>query len=328
MIALERRGSFRMPFDNAVVSAAGFRTHARTVRNEMTAGGLLQVEPGYFDSERPEHSKLTLIRIMPRLVDLVREAGVQIADLICAPRVTTVLRADRASVMLDAVERQDQIVRRYNEWIGRFRLHLPDGWTSARVHLVRLFKGDWGMGGRMYGGFWIDMPRADRASLQIDGEATCELDFKSLHPRMLYASAGLNLDFDPYVIPGFEKVSRETGKKVFNSLLNGKTGKLSAKSECRKAFPTTTAMDAFAKAMIERLQPISHHFGTAAWGWLQKDDSELALTVMDRCMLQDIPVYPIHDGFLVKGDDRDKVQRSMSSVYQERYGFDPLIEAK
>lgn len=328
IVALEGGDALRMPFNNAVLSAVGFRTHARTVRNELKAAGLIKVQIGYFDAERPENSKLTLIGITPQMGDLIRAGGLDVTDLICAPQVTTVLRSEKGSDMPELVGRQDHTVRRYNDWIGRFRLHQPDGWTSARIHLVRVFKADWGRGGRLYGGFWIDMPRLDRATLLIDGEETCELDFKCLHPRMLYAKAGLELDFDPYVIPGFDHVSRDTGKKVFNTLVNGKTGKLSGRSACRKDFTTTAAMSEFAEAMVTRLEPIRNHLGTEAWGWLQTEDSEIALRVMERCMLQDIPVYPIHDGFLTKRVHKYTVYGIMISTYRDKYGIDPIVEEK
>lgn len=328
IVAMEGADGFRTPFDNQTLSALGFRSHAKDVREELEQAGLIEVSLGFQSGDPDRKGKVTLIRPTSAIRELVRQSGVRACDLIRAPHVTTVVKDGSNRNMPESVAVQDAIVRRYNEWTGQFCLHRPDGSTSVFIHLIRIFSGDWNSGGRLYCGFWIDMPRVERPSLLIGGEPTCELDFKCLHPRMLYARAGRDLDFDPYVVPGFDHVSRETGKKVFNTLINGKTGKLTYQSKVRPEFPTTVAMNAFAEAMIERLEPIKDHFGTEAWRSLQKDDSELAIKIMDRCMLQNIPVYPIHDGFLVRRKDQDKVRMIMIGVYRDKYGLEPIVNAK
>lgn len=328
IVALEGLSGFRTAFDNGSLSALGFRTHAKVVRDDLQAAGLIEVLLGFYNPEDPDKSLLTLITPTPRMLDLVRQSGVKVADLVSPPRVTTVLKKAKAKPIPDWVKVQDRTVRRYNDWIGGFCLHRPDGSTSTRIHLVRIFTGDWHSGGRHYTAFWIDMPREERATLLIDGEETCELDYKSLHPAILYAQKGKALDFDPYTVPGFDQVSRETGKKVFNALLNGKKAKLSPQSCCRKHFPTTAAMNAFVDAMREHLGDIKHHFGTQAWTWLQKADSELALKVMESCMNENIPVFPIHDGFLIRKCDSDKVLAFMNKAFHDAYGLLPRIEAK
>lgn len=328
IVALERLGGFRTPFDNGTLSALGFRAHAKIVRDELEAAGLIEVKPGFYSPQDPDKSLLTLIVPTALMVDLVRKSGLTVAGIVSPPRVTTVLKKGLPEPAPCHVETQDRIVRRYNDWIGGFCLHRPDGTTSARIHLVRIFTGDWYSGGRLYTAFWIDLPRDERAMLQIDGEETCELDYKSLHPAILYARQGRALEFDPYTVPGFEQVSREAGKKVFNALVNGKKAKLSHQSSCRQAFATTAAMDAFVDAMADRLVDIKHHFGTQAWTWLQRADSELALSVIESCMQESIPVYPIHDGFIVKKRDATKLRCFMTEAFHDAYGIFPVIESK
>lgn len=328
IVAMEGGGGFRTAFDNLSLSALGFRSHALPIRNELEAAGLIEVRPGFYNPEEPDKSLLTLITPTVQMLSLVRQSGVKVTDLISQPRVTTVLKKGVAVPMPHHVAAQDRIVRRYNNWIGGFCLHNPDGSTSARIHLLRIFTGDWDSGGRHYTGFWIDLAHEQRAKLLIDGEVSCELDYKSLHPTILFARQGRALDFDPYTLPGFDHVSRETGKKVFNALVNGKSAKLPHQSSCRKDFATAAAMQAFVDAMTEHLSDIKHHFGSQAWTWLQKADSELALSILDSCIDADIPVFPIHDGFLIKEAHSEVVRGFMIKAFEDKYGLLPRIEAK
>lgn len=51
-----------------------------------------------------------------------------------------------------------------------------------RRTLVRIFSnGDFGQGGRFYGGWWQLIPSKFRPFITIDGKPTCELDFRSIH---------------------------------------------------------------------------------------------------------------------------------------------------
>lgn len=69
--------------------------------------------------------------------------------------------------------------------------------------LRRLFNENMNLGGRFYG-HYQQIPSADRKRIRIDGEATVELDYKSLHIALLYALEGLTVTRDPYLIDGYE----------------------------------------------------------------------------------------------------------------------------
>lgn len=327
IIALEGSGELRLSFSSAALSAMGMRS-LKDIRDQLEKAGLIEVRLGYYDIDHPERSKLTAITPTPKLVQLVQESGLSLGDVVRPPAVTTFLTEPDhdAGEMPQKVREQDRLIKRYNEWIGGYALHQPNGWTSSRIHLVRLFKHDWTTGGRLYGGFWIDMPRGERATLLIDGQETCELDYKSLHPHILYASSIRKLEFDPYVVPGFEHVSREVGKKVFNRLINGKTTALKfIRKDYQPYLKSKEELNAFVAAMIERLSPIKKHFASQAWRGLQKEDSELALKVIERCMKGGIPVYPIHDGFCVRLRDKYQVEGIMMEVYKTIYGTYPCV---
>ena len=108
-------------------------------------------------------------------------------------------------------------------------LELPDnkfrrlgGWMIAdedrqpldlsRRTLYRVFNNrSFEQGGRFYGGWWQEVPRVYRRFIRIDGEPTAELDYSSLHPRILYALRGyewsvIRMTWD--LIQGTETVSK------------------------------------------------------------------------------------------------------------------------
>lgn len=327
VIALEGFGELRLSFGNTALSAMGMRS-LKDIRDQLEKTELIEVRLGYYDIDHPERSKLTAIRPTPKLVQLVQVSGLSLGDVVRPPAVTTVLTEPYATAgeMPPKVREQDRLIKRYNEWIGSFTLHQPNGWTSRRIHLVRLFKHDWTTGGRLYGGFWIDMPRVERATLLIDGEETCELDYACLHPHILYAWSIRKLEYDPYVIPGFEHVSRDVGKKVFNRLINGNTTALKfIKKDYQPYLQSRKELNAFVAGMMDRLSPIKHRFASQVWGRLQKEDSELALKVIERCMNEGIPVYPIHDGFRARLREKDQVEIMMMEVYKAIYGTYPSV---
>jgi hypothetical protein len=61
------------------------------------------------------------------------------------------------------------------------------------------------LGGRLYGPWWQNLPKEERAKLLIDGEPTLECDYSSIHPQIIFARQGEPFDFDPYLIDGFTR---------------------------------------------------------------------------------------------------------------------------
>ena len=53
-------------------------------------------------------------------------------------------------------------------------------------------------GGRFYGGWWQNIPSRLRPFITINGKETVELDYSSMHPRMLYAHIGMECPDEPY----------------------------------------------------------------------------------------------------------------------------------
>lgn len=199
--------------------------------------------------------------------------------------------------------------------------------------LYRVFKHDWRNGGRIYGGWWMSLPRAARPYLRINGSPTVELDFKALHPFLLYSRTSFPMPDDPYVIdsPCSERM-RQLGKRTFNRLLNRKEGdpikrlKIKASSgdsEILGKVPFGQYLDRF----TYRLTDIHQWFGTGEGLRLQYEDSVLALRILQFMENQGIPTLPIHDSFIVAEAHEGSLRAAMAEAFHS-YGSVPEINRK
>jgi hypothetical protein len=90
------------------------------------------------------------------------------------------------------------------------------------VTLHRVFNSpDFTEGGRFYGAWWQSIPKDFRRHIQINFKGTCEHDFASIHPLLLYAQLGISRPkgYDPYSAP-HGLTHRKAVKKAFNVMLN------------------------------------------------------------------------------------------------------------
>lgn len=81
-------------------------------------------------------------------------------------------------------------------------------------------------GGRLYGGWWQSIPSRWRPYITIDWCPTRELDYSSMQPAMIYAMAGLPLDFDAYEIDGIPETdaNRNVIKITLLKIINATAG--------------------------------------------------------------------------------------------------------
>lgn len=205
--------------------------------------------------------------------------------------------------------------------------------------LVRIFNDKFTQGGRHYRGWWQVIPKQLRAKVLIDGEDVVELDYKSIHPNLLYIKeTGAPCPGDPYVLPGSEgdKLMRDVCKFALLVLINAKTlteAKKSIKREIRnKIAPElherlrAIDMDSVIARLLERHEVISKHFGAGAGLRLQKMDADIADEIMFRLAAQGVTCLPVFDSFLVKRSEVEKLRYAMAEAMHMKYGCHISIE--
>ena len=167
-----------------------------------------------------------------------------------------------------------------------------------RVFIIVVLK----MGGRFYGGWWQSIPSRLRPFITINGKETVELDYSSMHPRMLYAHIGMQCPDDPYDV-GLNPKYKDLIKKAFNALINAR-GRIEQfnNPEDGPVFDE----DEIGMSWNEFLKHIkSYHpklkglFGTGIGLKFQRTDSDIAEATMLHFARQNIPVLPVHDSFIM-----------------------------
>jgi hypothetical protein len=208
------------------------------------------------------------------------------------------IRMRRSLVMTNEVLRAEQIGIRGVEGQIAFIDGRPV--NLSQDQLYRVFNGgSFSLGGRMYGVFWQNLPKAARGDLIISGEGTNENDYSQLHPRMLYAKAGAVLKGDAYVLDGWE---RPLVKRAFNIAINADTEAAAIRAIAQEIGGEGAYAEArrLLEAIRARHRPIDSSFGSGAGLRLQRRDADLAERVTLRLLDQNIVALSVHDSFVVQ----------------------------
>jgi hypothetical protein len=188
-------------------------------------------------------------------------------------------------------------------------------------------------GGRLFGGFWQEMRKAERFDgLLFRGRRCVELDYSAILPRLLYGTTGASLpeglEGDPYRIAGYER-SREGIKKVFGAMLFGEdldrwtaypreAAALFHPEECR---PIQVVFEAIRKAH----HPVGDHFGMGLGHRLQNLESTILVKVLLRLLQSGADVLSIHDAVLVSRDDTDEARTCMLEYFKKLVGIEGRV---
>jgi hypothetical protein len=207
-----------------------------------------------------------------------------------------------------------------------------DAGDQARRSLVRLFKHDWSHGGRLYGGWWMSLPKQERKLLTIDGEPVAELDYGQLHPSILYARIREEIDGDTYTVGNWTSPEmRELGKTTFARMLNTKTDTGAARpikntpADAAKLPPGVTWED-YLRTFQRKLEPISEWFWIGEGLRLQREDSDVAISVLEQMSEHDVATLPVHDSFIVQERHRHLLRTAMVRAYRDKFYYQPIIK--
>ena len=225
--------------------------------------------------------------------------------------------------------------RKWEEEREGCRLYRPE---LIQTDLYRQFNnGSFEQGGRMYGGWWINTPKALRRKITINGQPTVELDFSGCAIRMLYHERCLECHGDPYRLEDIAAYEAKAGlppghfregiKAITQALINDQGGKEPEKIKLPDGLsfrPRFSRLEV--RKMIEgKHAAIADAFGTGAGLRLQRVDSDLALTIIEQLMVNEKVSLPIHDSFLVCQNDKFIAGVLMTRCYFNRFGLYPEI---
>lgn len=235
------------------------------------------------------------------------------------------------------------------------------GKKTLSTALIAIFKRKFTLYGRLhtkgcyhYQGYSED----ERAQITINGDPTVELDFSGLHPHLLYAGQGFQLDNDPYLAVLDDPNLRDFLKSCLLAILNATSCRVPGcwvepkgrKRHYRKAYQRTAAANAegginqrigydpklkeqlgrqgviHASQIIEAFQkahaPIAHHFFSDNDGGLRtmNKDASIAIDVVGHFAKRGIPILAIHDSFIVQQQHKNELYLIMDKAYKKHSG--------
>jgi len=206
--------------------------------------------------------------------------------------------------------------RQYQE--GDQRRFIPN--TSLRCH--RQFRENFQSGGRFYCAAQ-SLRKGERATITVSGEPTIELDYKSLHPRLLYSDEGIEAPADCYAS---DARPRELTKLVSLLSINCKSLKQARQTLMQlENLPSDVASE-YLRRYAEEHPGIAHRFFNSGWSRLQFLDSQIVDAVLTKATVKGIPVLPVHDSFIVATRYADWLKGTAAESYQELTGFTSVID--
>lgn len=253
---------------------------------------------------------------------------------IVLPQETIILR-DGAGDLADY--RDNMSTMRMRRCLGRINDAIRDTDISDNMAapMVRIFNRTFRRGGRLYalGGGWQSMKKEARGLIKIGGERVAEIDYKTLHPAMLYSQAGAALPGDSYAIEGWPRPLVKICLLVLINAKNRQSARLAIAKHATMepvAQPGSQQAIAAADRLIDDVKrmhsPIAGAFHTDKGAQLMVIDSALAETVMHSMLQQGVLVLPVHDSFLVPRSKAKLLEKAMLEA-AHRAGFPCLQTA-
>jgi hypothetical protein len=219
----------------------------------------------------------------------------------------------------------------------------PQGFTNTirrfrcnHKELHRVFnRGSFQLGGRFYGCDLQNISKRLRSHILIDGEPTVEIDYSSMHLRMLYHLRGLGApDGDLY---GFG-VSRELNKIValisincepLKDRLKAISNSFKNNKKLREEFGDDIMKHEFIRKLIDDFRAahpkIRDDFFSGCGLNLQYRDSMIMEDLLKHFIRKDVPIIPVHDSLIVPVSHAHEATEVMTETYKNHMGFDPLV---
>jgi hypothetical protein len=281
----------------------------------------------------------------PKLINLANDSEISLQDL-CVTRErdpiqlrTTKKHGDKKGKAIKYQETETTLrYRKEMDSINSFiaeadiEYHGKKAIDLSQCSLYRVFNnGKFTDGGRLYGGFWINLGKDDLSWLTIDEEELVYLDYGQFAPRVTYFKAGVVPNFvDAYAIPNIDTKYRDAIKTLTNKLLNYDKAINKLPDEFEK-YPrlynskgmkdeklTAHSVIELIKKQHPAIKDFFHKEGIFSTMFIE---SEIMVKVLLSLIDKKIVALSKHDGLLVKESDAYAAREVMFSVSKDYLGF-------
>ncbi|WP_171170400.1 hypothetical protein [Ruegeria sp. HKCCA0370] len=198
-------------------------------------------------------------------------------------------------------------------------------------YMRRIFNnGKFEQGGRFHGGWWQYVRKHVRRTVRINGEETVEVDYRGFNPAVLLAKANATIPADPYsAIKGVaaSDILRDHAKSTLAALLNAPTKHIAEPRGFDERKHGMTAIE-FRQAVLDAYPMVGELIGQNAGLKLQREESDLAESVMLHFVQQGHSILPIHDAFIVQAHLLDELVSVMKEKFYNQYDQLPEVTVK
>ena len=228
----------------------------------------------------------------------------------------------------------EQVMRTYHDYLHQQTIKCM-GVTFDYPKLIRAYRARGNTNKLLYGGrssgYWMQVKKADRKNITINGKRTVRCDYPSSSINILYlieTGKMLGKGVDGYKVDG---IPREIIKSMVNRMINN-----SRRTDCTNAFKSyiekTATKDERVFMKLTPLTPkeiqnriLEHHPTIAKHFYKGADygqriawvEANVVFEVASQLAMMDVPVLTIHDEFICKKADEDLVWQSMYSTYHK-----------
>lgn len=255
---------------------------------------------------------------------------------------TIILKAsagrNRPKILIDYKDTAETVAMRaemqaVNAVLGSATITKAGEPAAVPPHMTRLFQIDhkdaphtFDRHGRLYGGMWQSLPKAERHLLRVNGEEIADLDFTAMFVQLAYREAGLALpNSDPY--EGVEGLPRAAVKLGISALLCRSGAMQRLPADLRKIVGPEWNARRLSAALAKRHPGIAHLFGKGIGLQLMKTESDILLAALGELFAQGIPALPMHDGIMIPASKVETARRAMMRAAQEIVGTAlPIIQ--
>lgn len=211
-------------------------------------------------------------------------------------------------------------------------------WTLRNPYIHRSFNNDFEHGGRYYNGIESQMPKAIRKKLYINGAPTVELDYGSMHIRMLYHLENKRIKGNVYDdLAGGDPMLRQLYKLIaLVSINSGSLGEALAairselvtdKRDLLVITPDITdpGLRLHYDRWLKAHSAIAKYFNSDIGVKLQYYDAVIASGIIRHFTDMSVPVLVIHDSFMIEDIYEAELKSIMIREYIKVMKHKPII---
>lgn len=186
-------------------------------------------------------------------------------------------------------------------------------------------------GGRLFGGWWSNLPKERRHLIRIAGEAVADLDFASMFLRLAFLEAGEKPpEGDLYAaVPGLgEPRWREGVKKTALAMLFRTSPLLRLPKDAKGLLPPRMSGSIAREAILSAFPALASVFEQGKGLGLMFTESQILVAALLDLADRKIPALPMHDGLMVPISKATPAARAMQDAAERICGFRLPITVK